>query len=216
MPFRLLYSILFIVAVRTFWSWVSRLTLFSLHGQAKSIEDTENRLVKGCLPIDGGEEKTYRVAYAVHQVLDVEGEHQPTEQEQKPTKFIGLINLKSLDAAVLDLPEELTLPAAAAATTLTVEVAYTYLPIGWGKGYATESLNAVFEASKRAKSFWEPFSKLYVRALVNRDNPASLRVMEKTGMVYRGSYEWTGEAIFLAGVWREKDNLHIYGMYLLG
>lgn len=191
----------------------------SIYGPSKSIEDTEKRVTKGCLPIDsslGGDEKTYRVAYAVHQVLDVEGELQP--QEQKPTEFIGLINLKSLDAGSLVLPENLTLPAAAAAagmTTLTVEVAYSFLPRGWGKGYATESLNAVFEACGKAQPFWAPFSRVYVRAIVNKGNPASQRVMEKTGMVEMGVYEWTGEAIFLAGEWRERDYLHVYGMYLL-
>jgi len=192
---------------------------WSIYGRAKSIEDTE-KVMKGRLPVNEGEENTYRVVYAVHKVLEsmsdsVEGTPQPTEQGKKSTEFIGLVNLKTLDAGGLALPEDLTLPAAAATTTLTVELAYMFLPIAWGKGYATESVEAVLESCKRAQSFWTPFPKLYVRAIVNEGNPASMRVMEKTGMKERGVYNWTGKAIFLAGKWREQDNLHIFGMHLL-
>jgi len=73
----------------------------------------------------------------------------------------------------------------------------------------------VFEACKGAPSFWAPFEKLYVRAIVNGGNPASVRVMEKTGMIERGIYEWTGKPIFLGGQWEERSNLHIFGMHLL-
>ena len=184
-----------------------------------SIEDTE-KVIKNYLPTNEGEENNYRVAYAVHKVLEsmstsVEGESQSAEQGKRSTEFVGLVTLKSMDARSLALPEDLTLPAAAATTTLTVEIAYMFLPTGWGKGYATESVEVVFESCKRARSFWTPFSKLYVRAIVNEDNPASQRVMEKTGMTKRGVYDWTGKAIFLCGEWRERDSLGIYGMYLL-
>lgn len=176
--------------------------------------------MKGNLPTNEGGENTYRVAYAVHKVLEstsgsVGGEPQPTEQGKESTEFIGLVTLKSLDAGSLPLPEDLTLPVAAAATTLTVEIGYLFLPIGWGKGYATESVQAVFESCKRARSFWTPFLKLYVRAIVNEGNLASLRVMDKTGMRKIGVYEWTGKAVFLAGEWRERDSLAIFGMHLL-
>lgn len=176
--------------------------------------------MKCYLPTDEGEGKKYRVAYAVHKVLEsmsgsVEGEPQAAEQGKKSSEFIGFVTLWSLDAGSLALPENLTLPVAAATTTLTVELAYLFLPIGWGKGHATESVRAAFEACKRTRSFWTPFSKLYVRAIVNGDNPASQRVMDKTGMTNRGVYEWTGKPVPLAGGWRERDSLHIYGMHLL-
>ena len=175
--------------------------------------------MKTCLPTSEGANPTYRVAFAVHRVLEsmsssVAGERQPPEQEKKPTEFIGLVTLKSLDGGSLVLPEDLTLPAAAATATLTVEVAYLFLPIGWGKGYATESVKAVFESCKRARFFWTPFSKLYVRAIVNEGNPASVRVVDKTGMKKSGVYEWSGKPVFLAGEWRERDSLHIFGMHL--
>ncbi|TKA41679.1 hypothetical protein B0A49_13780, partial [Cryomyces minteri] len=110
-------------------------TWWSIYGQAKSIEDTE-KAMKGYLLTNEGEENTYRVAYAVHKVLEsmsgsVEGEPQPAEQGKKSTEFVGLVTLTSLDAGSLALPEDLTLPTAAATTTLTVELAYLFLPIGW-------------------------------------------------------------------------------------
>jgi RimJ/RimL family protein N-acetyltransferase len=145
----------------------------------------------------------------------VEDEPQVTEQGKILTEFIGLVTLKSFDTGSLVLPDDLALPAAATTTTLIVELAYMFLPTGWGKGYATESVEAALESCKRARSFWTPFSKLYIRAIVNEGNPASLRVMEKTGMTKRGVYDWTGKAIFLAGEWRERSSVHIFGMHLL-
>ncbi|KAJ7603964.1 GNAT domain-containing protein [Mycena polygramma] len=190
-----------------------KVTAWSLAGQSKSFEDTE-RGAKGYLPND--DKDTYRVAYAVHEILEPAG-GEALGQWEKPTKFVGLVNLYSLNANSLALPEKLTLPAAEAATTLTVELAYSLLPNAWGKGYATEALKATFEACKNGTSFWEPYSKVYVRAIVNGRNPASQRVLEspKTGMIEKGIYEWSGKPIFIGGKWAGQDNLHIFGMHLL-
>ena len=204
----------------SFSELVSRLTSWSIYGQAKSIEDTE-KVIKGSLPTDEGDGKTYRIAYAVHMALEstdvpAEGASQAAEPTTKrSTGFVGLVTLKSLDAGSLVLPEHLGIPSAAASTTLTTELAYMFLPIGWGKGYATESVSAVLESCKKARSFWTPYSKVYIRAMVNAENPASMRVMDKTGMTKMGVFEWTGSPIFLAGKWREQDSLHIFGMHLL-
>lgn len=156
----------------------------------------------------------------MHKILEstngsVEGESQPADQGEKPTQFIGIVTLRSLDDTQLVFPDHLTIPAAEATTTLIVDIGYMFLPIGWGKGYATESLEAAFGAYKRAPSFWSPFSKVYVRGAVNDDNAASQRVMEKVGMAKRGIYEWTGKPVFFAGKWRERENLHVFGRHLL-
>jgi RimJ/RimL family protein N-acetyltransferase len=176
--------------------------------------------MKGYLPTSEGDEKTYKVVYAVHKVLESmngapEGESQPIDQRKRPAEFIGLVTLRSLDASMLTLPEDLTIPVAATATTLVLDLGYMFLPSGWGKGYATESLEAVFKACQRAKTFWSPFSKVYIRALVNEENPPSMRVVSKAGMEQKGVYERIGDPIFLAGQWRGRGNIHIFGKHLL-
>ncbi|KAL8795147.1 MAG: hypothetical protein Q9195_002302 [Heterodermia aff. obscurata] len=198
-------------------------TWWSINGRSKSIEDTE-RMAQGSLPAseEGKEEtKSYRILYAVHTAHDettsdvVNSQAQSLESETISTELIGLVSLKSTNSSSLALPEHLTIPADAAATTLTVDLAYMFLPAAWGKGYATETLEAVFEGCRRARSFWTPYSKVYVRAIVNEENPASMRVMHKTEMIEKGVYVWTGQPVFLAGKWVERSSLHIYGMHLL-
>ncbi|CAO1606168.1 hypothetical protein XANCAGTX0491_009669 [Xanthoria calcicola] len=194
-------------------------TWWSIYGRSTSIEDTE-RVIKGALPTkeEDGAPTTYRVVYAVHMVVDptADAAREPARQRNETTKFVGVVNLVSSNANSLQLPDHLTQPATATTTpTLSTEISYLFLPLAWGKGYATESVNAVFEACQRARAFWAPFANVYVRAIVNRENPASLKVMGKTGMVERGVHEWSGEPIFLAGEWTVRSTLHIFGRLLV-
>jgi RimJ/RimL family protein N-acetyltransferase len=95
-----------------------------------------------------------------------------------------------------------------------VELGYLFLPWSWGKGFATEAVRAVLEEYRKANSFWAPYKRVYVRAVVDSGNPESLRVLEKVGLEKRGTPEWEGERVWLAGRWRESREL-VYGMYLV-
>ncbi|KAH7128475.1 GNAT domain-containing protein [Dendryphion nanum] len=186
----------------TFWSIIPR---------SKTIEDTA-KIMTSLLPNPNDIPKSYKVAYLIHRIL--ESESNTKEPANQPTELIGIVRIHSLDNNHLPLPENLTLPASELPTTLPTEIAYMFLPKSWGKGYATEAVHAVLAECSTVKDFWAPYEKVYVRALVNDGNPASQRVMKKAGMELRGIYEWTGKAIFIAGEWREKDTLWIFGKYL--
>jgi RimJ/RimL family protein N-acetyltransferase len=89
-----------------------------------------------------------------------------------------------------------------------------FLPTAWGKGYGTETVKSLLDAVERTSAFWSPFSKVYVRALVNPANPASQGVVKKVGMAHIGDYEWTGDAVYICGEWRERDTIQIWGRML--
>ena len=70
----------------------------------------------------------------------------------------------------------------------TIEVGYAFHPDYWGKGYATEALSAVIP-----HLFSAGFDEVIAGAF--ECNPASLRVMEKSGMKksnLQGSVEYRG------------------------
>lgn len=133
-------------------------------------------------------------------------------------RFIGLVNLASLPASHLRLPAHLVIPKEEEKTTLVVELAYSFLPTVWARGYATEAITAVLQACRGDANarFWRPWSNVYMRVIVNGRNPASQRVMAKCGIERKGIFKWEGEKIFIGGEWRTEDDLHIYGCYLRG
>lgn len=53
---------------------------------------------------------------------------------------------------------------------------YRFAPEAWGQGYATEFAAAAVEHARSAGALWA------VHALVQADNPASIRVLENLGM----------------------------------
>jgi RimJ/RimL family protein N-acetyltransferase len=164
--------------------------------------------MKGSLPMttNEGGAKTYRVVYAVHESEDL---------ENTQGRLIGLITLRSLGPNDLALPDHIFPASSLTSECLIVELGYQFLPGAWGKGFATESINAVFEACKKEKNFWEPYKKMFVRAIVNAENPASQRVMAKCGAKELGVHIWDGEGLWLGGRWRTTDSLHIFGMFVV-
>jgi RimJ/RimL family protein N-acetyltransferase len=175
--------------------------------------------MKGALPMttNEGEVNPYRVVYAVHKWLS---EPTPTKDlgtvETVETRLIGLITLRSLGPNDLALQADIFPPPSLTPECLTMELGYQFLPGAWAKGYATETVSAVLEACKAEKKFWEPYAKVFVRAVVNSENPASRRVMAKCGVRELGVHVWEGDGLWLAGKWRTTDSLHIFGKFVVG
>ncbi|KAL1799080.1 hypothetical protein ACET3X_003117 [Alternaria dauci] len=192
-------------------------SFWSINGTSQTFEDTE-KFLRNTLPVtvENGETKSYRIAYAVHELLHPTGNDE-VSKEDIPTRFVGLIGAKPLGPQGLVLQPDILPPETLEPGCLTVEMGYSYLPSAWGKGYATGAVTALIDACKRGKTFWEPYDKVFVRAIVSPENPASQRVMAKSGMKELGMHFWDGEgqSIFVGGKWRTTDELHVYGTFVV-
>lgn len=67
-----------------------------------------------------------------------------------------------------------------------IDLAYHFIPDSWGKGYATEAVNAVLAHALG------PLGLDAVMAVAMPDNVGSWRVVEKAGMRYEGSASYYG------------------------
>jgi len=150
-----------------------------------------------------GSDRVHRYPYAVHQLL-----------QNSMTRFIGLITLRTLSAEECKLPPRNA--HGSTATTLSLEIAYMFLPTSWGQGFATESITAVFKSLESAPTvLWAPREKVMVRAIVNDENVPSQRVMKKCEMGEPGVLEFEGGRFFIAGKWRTKHRLFVFGKELV-
>lgn len=199
-------------------------THWSIRPPSKTLEDTEkamgayltsppdlaaSKATTETVSLSQSAKQTYKIAYAVHEILT------------DSTRFIGLITIVSLQDWHLPLPAHLVIPKAQEPPTLVTELAYSFLPSSWGRGYATESLSTVLDVvrSPTSSTFWAPWDAVWMRVIVNGRNPASLKVMRKLegqGVVEKGVYEWKGDKIFIGGEWRTEDDLYIFGAWLRG
>jgi RimJ/RimL family protein N-acetyltransferase len=172
--------------------------------------------LKGILPTPHveGQDKIYRIAYAVHELI--RGDNNPTtdidgqSSSEPKTRFIGSVSLRSLSEEECKTPPHDT--HGSTATTLSLEMAYMYLPSSWGHGYATESVSAVLDACARAPAaMWRPYDKVLVRAIVHHENEPSQKVMRKCGMGEPEVLEFEGGRFFIAGTWQSEHKLFVYG-----
>lgn len=182
----------------------SQLTVHpSLYGASKTPEDTEKAL-QNILPVSHleGEEKMYRFPYVVHEIA--------RNDESNEEQFIGLITLRTLSAFETKFPPRDK--HGSTSTSLSLELAYMFLPQFWGRGYATESITAILQRCARVPAaHWTPYDKVVVRAIVNDENGASQKVMEKCGMEEPEVVEFEGGRFFIAGKWRTRHRLCVYG-----
>jgi RimJ/RimL family protein N-acetyltransferase len=158
--------------------------------------------------------KTYRIVYAVHELLNTETES--LDKGDAPSRFIGLITLRSQIPRNLPEAEHLYPPSARSPSVLTVELGYLFLPSSWSRGFATESLAAVIAAYRAVPmGFWAPFEKVYCQAIVDAGNAASLKVMQKSALESLGVHVWEGEPAWMAGEMRGRMELAIWGCWVV-
>ncbi|KAH7381342.1 GNAT family acetyltransferase-like protein [Phaeosphaeria sp. MPI-PUGE-AT-0046c] len=193
-------------------------TWWSIHGTSKNLEDTEKHIMT-ILPAPATdtpdpEPKAIRIVYAIHEILP-NGSANATDDV--PTRFIGIMTLKSLFPTTLPEADHLFPPSTRSPTSvLTMELGYLFLPVAWSRGFATESVKAVLGACKSApKEMWFPWEKVFVQAIVDKENAGSRRVMEKSEMRALGDYRWEGNEVWMSGRWRGWMELMFWGMWIV-
>lgn len=205
------YGLLF-TNVRQYFS--ANKGLYSMHGMCKTIEDTRDYLLQHVLPIQGEEQdqRKHRVAYVVHKLRTDDKTTHDGKTESKPEELLGVVTFRPSQG--IPLTDDFTVDDKPGTGVLKLVMGYMFLPSAWGKGYATETLGAALGACKRSTNFWFPWKKVYFEGFVSPDNPASMRVMEKSGTKHVGTFVWEGEPVFLAGAWRECK-VNVYSCWIV-
>ena len=72
-----------------------------------------------------------------------------------------------------------------------VDVGFAFLPEAWGRGYARESAAAVLDHARDVLGLGR------VLAITDPENAASIRVLERVGMLREGTVRMPGESIDL-------------------
>ena len=76
-------------------------------------------------------------------------------------------------------------------TLADVDVGFAFLPEAWGRGYARESAAAVLDHAR------DVLGLRRVLAITDPENAASIRVLERVGMLREGTVRMPGESIDL-------------------
>ena len=142
--------------------------------------------------------KTARyVTWDVHENVDVTKElFTLWEKEYElPHKYRWVVYVKDLDTIIgtIDVVHQSN-------KQKTCEIGYCYGSKFWGKGYGTEALTKVLDFLFKEVGF----DLVEARHLV--DNPASGRVMEKSGM----KYEATLKSRFIDKETNERTDIKVY------
>jgi len=160
------------------------------------------------LNADAMDKRRCQVTYTIH----TPGTDEHSKEVTGKKEVIGQVSIRA--KGTLPIAESLSIDDGPETGILKMEIGYSLITTAWSRGYATEAVMATLSAFKRAESFWAPFKKIYIEAIVHPDNPASCRVLEKAGFRKVGLHEWEAERIVLAGALRENRVL-VYGIWLV-
>ena len=87
------------------------------------------------------------------------------------------------------------------------ELGYLFRPQYWGKGYATESCLAAINSLKNELEADSAQERAILVAYVDPTNEESIKVLKKLGFEVVGHKKLGRPDRFLAGQWREAENL---------
>lgn len=110
----------------------------------------------------------------------------------EPSQCTGMVTLRSLN----DQAKEYSV------TGNRWELGYLFRPQYWGNGYATESCLAAIDSLRK-----ELEGRAILVAYVDPGNDESIKVLKKLRFDVVGRKKLDGPDRFLAGEWREAENL---------
>jgi RimJ/RimL family protein N-acetyltransferase len=87
------------------------------------------------------------------------------------------------------------------------ELGYLFRPQYWGNGYATESCLAAIDSLRKELEGFSAQGRAILVANVDPGNDESTKVLKKLGFEVVGHRKLSGPDRFLAGQWREAENL---------
>ena len=115
----------------------------------------------------------------------------------EPSQCTGMVTLRSSN----DPAKECSV------TENRWELGYLFRPQYWGNGYATESCLAAIDSLRKELEGSSNQGRAILVAYVDPGNDESIKVLKKLGFVVVGHRKLGGPDRFLAGQWREAENL---------
>jgi hypothetical protein len=193
----------------------SLLTVSSLRGVSKSLEETQRRVAALIQSTDPNADIStkYRVAYIVHLKKTNED---ASDIEGNALQAIGIITIHQGQLYGVPFSESLTISPEIAEhdAVLKQELGYMFIPQVWRKGYCTEAVQGLIRACKDNSAFWKPYRGLFLHVVVGAANFRSVKIPEKVGIKRRGVHKWDGEPVFLGGAMQQPEVV-VFGDYLI-
>lgn len=115
----------------------------------------------------------------------------------EPSQCTGMVTLRASN----DIAKEYSV------TDNRWELGYLFRPQYWGNGYATESCLAAIDRLRKELEGLSAQERAILVAYVDPGNDESMKVLKKLGFDVVGHEKLGGPDRFLAGQWREAENL---------
>lgn len=115
----------------------------------------------------------------------------------EPSQCTGMVTLRPSNDRAKEYP----------VTENRWELGYLFRPPYWGNGYATESCLAAIDSLRKELEGFSTQGRTILIANIDPGNDKSMKVLKKLGFEVVGHRKLGGPDRFLAGQWREAENL---------